>query len=102
MYVKNYKKLVKFLKDNFPQDYPVSVRRVVMSQEYDGDCQLKNKHYLIRINKCLKEHVAIDTLLHEYAHCVSWNKCTSDHHCSEWGKAYSKLYRAFLKEFLDG
>lgn len=100
--MKTYKKLVRFLKDSFPQDYPVSVRRVKMSKAYDGDCELKKKYFLVRINNRLPEHVAIDTLLHEYAHCVAWNKCMVDHHCSEWGKAYSKIYRAFLKEFLDG
>ena len=100
--MKTYKKLVRFLKDSFPQDHPVSVRRVKMSKAYDGDCELKKKYFLVRINNRLPEHVAIDTLLHEYAHCVAWNKCMVDHHCSEWGKAYSKIYRAFLKEFLDG
>lgn len=100
--MKTYKELVKFLKKDFPQKYPVSVRRVKMSNEYDGDCQLKKGKFLIRINKSLSEHVAIDTILHEYAHCIAWKKCTVDCHCSEWGKAYSRLYRAFLKKFLDG
>lgn len=96
-----YRRVVIFLKKKFPQKYPVSVRRTAISNLYDGDCSIKNKTFKIRINKKLPEYAAIDTLLHEYAHCVAWDKCSCEEHCNEWGKAYSKLYRAFLKEFID-
>lgn len=65
----------------------------------DGDCQIKNDHYLIRIDPSLQEHEALDTLLHEWAHALSLTK-SGDEHGSEWGIAYSKVYRAFLKHIL--
>jgi hypothetical protein len=46
------------------------------------------------------EHEAIETALHEWAHVIAWDLCSADDHCDEWGKAYSRVYRAFLKEFL--
>jgi len=99
--VETYKKVVNFLKKAFPLPQPVSVRRLFISDNLDGDCQFKNNSFLIRINKSLPEHEAIECLIHEYAHALSWDKCTNDEHCNEWGKAYSRIYRMFLKEFLS-
>ena len=96
-----YRKVVRFLKKNCESLFPVSVRRLKLKDEFDGDCQFKDDHFLIRINRNLPEHEAIETLLHEWAHVIAWDRCTSDEHCDEWGKAYSRIYRAFLKEFLD-
>jgi Zn-dependent peptidase ImmA (M78 family) len=70
-----------------------------ISDGYDGDCQFKSDRFLIRINRKLPEHEAIDTVLHEYAHVIAWKKCQYDDHCDEWGKAYSRIYRSFLKQF---
>lgn len=78
----------------------MSVRRLKMNDKFDGDCQNKEANFLIRINRLLPEHEAIDTLLHEWAHCIAWDRCQSDDHCDAWGKAYSRIYRLFLKDFL--
>lgn len=96
-----YRKLTTFLKKNYPQPFPVSVRRVNLGETYDGCCQFKGSYFLVSVNRNLPEHQAIETLLHEYAHVIAWNKCKNDDHCDEWGKAYSRLYRAFLKEFFE-
>lgn len=101
MFVKTYRKLICFLKRSYPQSYPVSVRRVRLAESYDGCCQFKGRYFLISVNCKLPEHEAIETLLHEYAHVIAWDKCRNDDHCDEWGKAYSRLYRAFLKNFLE-
>ena len=79
---------------------PVRVRRVKVPNDRFGDCGICDDHYIIRICKDLKEEQAIEILIHEWAHAISWNKCTSDDHCNEWGKAYSRVYRVFLKEFM--
>lgn len=80
--------------------YPISVRRLPLSCKLDGDCRFKDDFFLIRINKDLPEHEAIETFLHELAHCHAW-LLEEDVHGDEWGKAYSRVYRAFLKEFLE-
>jgi|LakMenE01Jun11ns_1017448.scaffolds.fasta_scaffold9901226_3 Zn-dependent peptidase ImmA (M78 family) len=101
MFVQTYRKLICFLKKSYPQTYPVSVRRLKLTEDYDGFCQFKGTHFLISINRKLPEHEAIETLLHEYAHVIAWDKCKFDDHCNDWGVAYSRIYRAFLKNFLN-
>jgi hypothetical protein len=91
----NFYDLLKYLKKIL--DVPISVKRVNMPQGIDGDCQLmKNNKFLIRIEKKLPEYYAIDVLLHEIPHCLSWNHDKDDHGPS-WGIAYSKVYRLFLE-----
>lgn len=99
--METYPKVIRFLKKTCPTLYPVSVRRLRMSDSFDGNCQFKGDSFLIRINRTLPEHEAIETLLHEWAHVIAWDRCPDDEHCDEWGKAYSRIYRTFLKEFLD-
>lgn len=42
--------------------------------------------------------MAIDTLLHEWAHALAWNR-KKDYHWYGWGIAFSKVYRIYLKEY---
>jgi predicted SprT family Zn-dependent metalloprotease len=95
-----YRKVVKLLRSKFPPKWPLNVRRCKLSPTLDGDCQFKTDHFLIRINRDLQEHEAIETLLHEFAHTHAWDVST-DMHSDEWGRAYSRVYRVFLKEFID-
>ena len=98
-----FNQVMRFLRYQCPPDHPVQVRRLSGLKEMYGDCDLKKsgkkQFFKIRINKDYDEDVTIDTLMHEWAHTVAWHKCTKEDHCNEWGKAYSKIYRMFLKEF---
>lgn len=98
--MKTYRKVVSLLKSKCPTVLPVSVRRTKLPKGHDGICQVKESHFLIRIDRNLKEHEAIETLIHEWAHAIAWPKCEAQH-SDEWGKAYSRVYRLFLKEFLE-
>lgn len=98
--METYHKLIRFLKKNFPADLPVRVRRRKLSKALDGYCKLKDDYYLIVICKEAPEHEAVDTLLHEWAHTLTWDKCPKDDHCNEWGIAYSRIYRMFVNDFL--
>ena len=96
---KNFLDLLRYLKSNLPLPCPIQVRRIVLRKDMDGYCQLKNNKFIIRINKTLNENQAIDTLLHEVAHCLSWSEVhetTHEFHGLHWGKAYSIVYRKFL------
>lgn len=62
----------------------------------DGDCSFRNKKFYIRISKHLSESAAIETLIHEFAHILSWGK-ENNHHGYRWGQAYSIVYRKFLE-----
>lgn len=97
--METYKKVVAFLKSRVVPHHDVSVRRVRLNERLDGDCRPHKGGFLIRINRSLPEHEAIETVLHETAHVLAWELCGDDEHCDQWGLAYSRVYRAFLKEF---
>lgn len=97
----SYRSVVARMRRRFPTAYPLSVRRTKLTDGLDGYCQLtKDGKFLIKINKQLEEHEAIETFLHELAHACAWDS-SKDDHCDEWGKAYSRIYRVFLSEFMD-
>jgi len=96
-----YRQIVRLLKENCPADMPVKVRRVKVPDDRFGDCGQLEDHYLIRISNKLKEEQAIDILIHEYSHVMSWHKCKKDDHCDEWGKSYSRIYRIYLNYILN-
>jgi len=104
-----YKKLVSVLKKKCPVAFPVSVRRVKLSN-LDGDCSLGKKKFFIRINKDISETSAIDTLLHEWAHArawshfhdsLDWSEFEQRSHDASWGVAYSEVYRIYEQFFLS-
>lgn len=82
---------------HFPE-YQFTARRVRVPQDCYGDClKLEDGTFRIRISKDLTEAIAIETLIHEMAHILAWEK-PGDPHGSAWGQAYSKCYRIYLKE----
>ena len=94
-----YYKIARYLKANYPFDFPVVVRRIKMPENYCGECDFESGQYFISINKKLSVDAAIETLLHEMAHAKSWGKDNEDHGIN-WGKEYSKIYRVYEKKFL--
>jgi len=114
---RKFYKVSKFLKNKLNLEHPIYVRRVKMPKEDFGDCCFypDDKKFVIRIERNLGYYMAIEVLLHEFAHAVAWDKyderCnfkvstdSSDEqkrlHGPDWGRAYSKVYRHFL-EYLD-
>lgn len=93
----NFLDLLRYLKNNLLLPFPIQVRRVRLCKGIDGDCQLKNEKFIIRINRNLNENQAIDTLLHEIGHCLAWDEDNDEFHGPNWGAAYSVVYREFLK-----
>lgn len=91
---KSYHQLVRTLKRDLPAKYPVSVRRVTVPRDEFGHCMLNRRKFIINIDRFLPEWLAIEVLLHEWAHCLSWSE--KEYHSDQWGVAYSQTYRAFL------
>lgn len=106
----HYRRLVFVLRTKCPPAYPVSVRRVKISKDKDGDCSLLNSKFYIRIDKNLPENSCIETLLHEWAHARAWNHLHDSMlweefeavaHDASWGVAYSEVYRVYEQHFLS-
>ena len=72
-----------------------------MSPDLEGSCEFKDTHFLVKINKKLNEAHSIDVAMHEVAHAMAWEK-GNDVHGPNWGLCYSKLYRKFLDNFING
>jgi hypothetical protein len=96
--VQTFRRFIGLLKKECPPSLPVKVRRVKTSKTLDADCQRKEGYFLIRIDRDLAEHEAIEALVHEWAHTLVWENTRE--HTNEWGKAYSKVYRILLREIL--
>lgn len=95
--MEHYKHLVNGIKKHFPE-CKVCVRHLPISAKLYGDClKLDDGSFRIRINKQLSKDLAFEIFMHEMAHALCWEQPGSDHG-PQWGKAYSRVYRAFLKE----
>lgn len=95
--MEQYYSALRYLKKSLPLEHTVHVNRVKTPKDRDGDCCFRNDKFYIRIDKTLPEYYAIDVLLHEMAHVLAWDKDKLDYHGTNWGKAYSLVYRTFLE-----
>lgn len=86
---------IAWLRREFPAQYKVRVRSVKM-ESYDGDTSWEIAYFHIRINRNKPLSTKLDTLLHEWAHCLTWFGADQEEdHSDEWGLWYAKIYRAF-------
>jgi hypothetical protein len=80
------------------REHPIGKRvriRQVVTKKYQGECEYVNHCFEIRIRKqCY--NLRIDTLLHEWAHALTWFGNDIDPHGPEWGLMYAALYRSWL------
>jgi len=106
---KNYRALIRVLKQHVPPAFPVSVRRVKLSRHLEGRCWKRGKTFIIEIDKNLEQARAIDVLIHEWAHARAWNHmldtAPTDEvfnklaHDAAWGVAYSEVYSVYERNF---
>lgn len=94
----NFYSLLRFYKKTLKLNHPLYLRRVKMPKNLDGDCSLLASGFLIRIERSFEEAMAIEILIHEIAHCLSWDEGID--HGFSWGRSYSIVYKKFL-EWLD-
>ena len=92
------------LSQSIPIAYPVKLRMAKIKDCY-GSCDFRDtkrdgKHFLITIYPPVEPvstdafAICLETLLHEYAHAVSWFFASTDGgHGEAWACAYSACYR---------
>lgn len=92
----SYRSLIRHLRTALLPDIPFKVVRTDLPNGYEGLCSRgTDGKFTIRVDKSLSERSAIDVLLHEISHILSWGK-GNDMHGPHWGEAYSIVYREFL------
>lgn len=93
-----------------PPAKPVKLVINKMANGLLGSCRLVGGKFVIRLNSDMGPPQAIDVLVHEWAHALSWNYThdkltagTSNRelvdwatHDATWGCAYSRTYCAYL------
>ena len=95
-----YRRMLAWLRREFPLTYPVSVRRVSLKHDC-GTCGFQSRPWpIFKIEIARNQCAALqrDSLLHEWAHARTWHwaKTLQDDHSPVWGIAYARLYRRFL------
>lgn len=108
-------RVVEQLRSHLPPSRPVTVLVGRQLSDRDGDCSIVRGKFQIRVCKSLNEAEAIECLLHEWAHALSWRACVgtaaksrslAPHefdrlgHGAPWGLAYSKAYLCFTSEIV--
>ena len=83
-----------WLSDEFPAQYPVEVRWVAyLSDGSFADSYRESRRFVIRLSwRRLRRDrsIAIDTLIHEHAHCSTWLPHREEEHPTEF---YGELKR---------
>lgn len=80
------------------REHPLSKRvrvRQFANMDCQGDCEYVKHRFEIRVKRQC-HGLRIDTLLHEWAHAMTWFGNDADPHDSEWALMYAKLYRTWL------
>lgn len=98
--LKLYRQAISFLKKNSGVKHSISVKRISL-KNLDGLCKFTNNKFIVLISNKLSISHSIDVAIHEIAHAMCWGK-EKDKHGDMWGICYSKLYRIFLNDFLNG
>lgn len=102
---KQFRDVVADLKKNHPPLVPVRVylRKIAPVHDCVGYTMLKRDrnnrpmHFLIVVDSGHKWTIVKDTLIHEWAHAMTWSEHeTAEDHGPEWGLAYARLYREFI------
>lgn len=98
----NWFKLLYWLRHNCPYHNKISVKcKAKLSGDDKDDAgvciQFDDDSIVIEINKNQSFDSKIDTLLHEWAHALSFDSKDIDEHGNEWGKQYARIYRKYLK-----
>lgn len=87
--------LLQELKEDLPLQRRIKLR--VIPMEAHGSCSLSTNEQTITI--CLKRGdkptVQTDSLIHEYAHAMEYDK--HGNHSQSWGKYHSEVYTSWVK-----
>lgn len=94
---------------------PVVVRTSWLSSDTLGRCARRKSRFVIALNVAMNEHDAVETLIHEWAHALSWNlvldrlsrQASIDPHDFQdashdeaWGCAYARAWRVYIGRIL--
>lgn len=88
---------IAWLRRNFSAQRPILVRSIILKKEHGyTEYDTMWKFFRIKIHRKQSFELRIDTLIHEWAHCLTWFGAEeTTEHSAEWGLAYARIYRTF-------
>ena len=104
-----FRLIIRLLRRDFPADIPIKVRRKTDKQikrKIFGWCSLANsskskneQYFLITINRSCSWAQQFDTILHEWAHALTWDEVEQGKdHSDLFARAFGKLYRTYIED----
>lgn len=115
-----FQHVVAGLREFCPTAYPVIVRTSSTPANVEGLTKRNENRFVIHLDRNLTEDSAINVLIHEWAHCVSWNllldKASDEYiagnltwadyeracHDATFGVAFAAVWAAFTTRIFDG
>lgn len=97
--------ILKILRAEFPVEHPVKFRFVDLDAKkifgyvslYNQNRNKAKKYFVMSINKSTSWGIIVDTIIHEYAHIMSWYLSKNDHD-RQWAICYAKIYRRLIED----
>lgn len=94
-----WRKLLAWLHRNFGLECACHVRTATLKDfcGYTSFCKPKGFTIKIHRNQCFQ--LRVDTLIHEWAHALTWfgAETKNEDHSAEWAIQYAKVYRTFIE-----
>lgn len=96
---RKWRMLLAWLHRNFSLVSRCQVRTIKMPGTLCGTTDRDKKGFHIRVRRGLCFTLRIDTLIHEWAHALTWfgAETNNEDHSAEWGIQYAKIYRTFCE-----
>ena len=99
---RRFRDLCRFLRAEFPPQYSIRVWRTDLRGSH-GIANYHNKRFTIKVQKTDAWTIQFDTILHEWAHCLTWHNADTkkQDHSVSWARAFARLYTASDKFWKD-
>ena len=109
--------VVRGLRGLLPAAFPIIVRSARLPSDTLGCCHRTDERFVIRLADRLSQPEAVEVLLHEWAHALSWNHSLDKlaeapdldrdafedaSHDGAWGLAYAKTWRLYSGVLVPG
>ncbi len=95
------RQVLNWLLEEYPPLGPVSIEfKKVDKKKADtgADCDKKGRRFIIRLDPRLTWYSAVELLMHEYAHVLTWPLTNYPDHSDEWALAFGRMYRRWHDE----
>ncbi len=96
MKTRDFRKLIRALRKNFPVSGSVKVKRLPLKNNLLGFTGFSGKYFKIHIDSKQCAELQYDTLLHEWAHVCAMDRAHS--HDATWGVIYADIYNTVVEQ----